>query len=336
IASAGFVSGLAVQLLIAPLADRGGAVLLGALALGAGVVGTLWFIFAASLAPLVAARVLLGCGLGLFDVVARKALVGLTTEGSGARLGTYLSASVGGFLLGPLLGAALQQFGFHAPFVAVLVLTIVAAGPALLWLHGAPIATVSTDQPASMLQLARRPGIRAAMLGQSVIFANIGIFDAVIDLYLEDLGAGNTTIGIVLLLVGAPLLVLPTMAGNWVEHIGPRRVLVPLLCAAGPAIAGFGMFPVLATIAVAGLVQGSIESFVFPTTQLLALDETGPQQAAAGQAVLGMTGLTAAGTTALLAPSVYASIGARPMFAAMGSLSVVAAVLAARQVRLMD
>ncbi len=336
IASAGFVSGLVIQLLIAPYADRGGVLGLGAIALACGVGGTVWFIVADRLLPLVAARLLLGCGLGLFDVVARKALVGLTVAGSGARLGSYLSANVGGFLLGPLLGASLQRFGFHAPFVAVLILTLVAGGPALLWLRGAPVARSASGASVSMLRLAARPGIRAAMLGQGIIFGNIGIFDAVIDLYLEDLGAGNTTIGIILLFVGAPLLVVPTFAGRWVEAIGPRRVLVPLLIAAAPAIAGFGLFPILATIAVAGLIQGTIESVVFPTTQLLALDETGPEMAASGQAVLGITGLAAAGAAAFAAPSIYSSIGARPLFLVMGALSAGSSILAARQLQRMD
>ncbi len=335
IASAGFVAGLVIQILIAPFADRGGVARLGAIALTAGVGGTVWFVFADSLFPLVAARTVLGFGLGLFDVVARKALVGLSTVGSGARLGSYLSANVGGFLLGPLLGASLQQFGFHAPFIAVGALTLAAAGPALLWLRGAPVA-ITSGESASMSSLVRRPGIRAAMLGQFVIFANIGIFDSTIDLYLEDLGASNTTIGIVLLLLGAPLLVLPTPAGTWVERIGPRRVLVPLLIAAGPAIAGFGMFPIVATIAIAGLVQGALESVIFPTTQLLALEESGAEKAATGQAVLGVTGLAAAGVTAFIAPSIYEAVGARPVFATMGAFSLFSAALAARQLRQMD
>ncbi len=335
IASSGFIAGLVIQLLVAPFADRGGIAILGAVALAAGVGGTVWFVFASSLLPLVAARLMLGCGLGLFDVVARKALVGVTSAGSGERLGAYLSASVGGFLLGPLLGASLQGFGFHAPFVAVGLLTVAAAGPALLWLRSVPIAT-TVGESASMRRLAMRPGIRAAMLGQFVVFANIGIFDSIIDIYLEDLGASNTTVGIVLLAVGAPLLVLPTLAGRWVEEIGPRRVLVPLLVAAGPVIAGFGMFPILLTIAIAGLIQGSIESVLFPTTQLLALEESGPEKAATGQAVLGVTGLGAAGLTALVGPLIYESIGARPLFAVMGAFSLGSAMLAARQLQLME
>ncbi len=335
IASAGFIAGLAIQLVVAPFADRGGLFRIGLFAFAFGIGGTIWFIAASTLWPLVAARTMLGLGLGLFDLAARKALVGEAVTGSGARLGSYLSANVAGFILGPLLGAVLSPLGFNAPFVAVGVLTAVAAGPALRWLRSAPIATAEPG-PGEFLVLLRHPALRAAMLAQFVIFGNIGIFDSVVDVYLTDLGAENATIGLILVAIGAPLVTLPTFAGRWVERVGPRRVLVPLLCAAVPAIAGFGLFPIILTVVLAGLLQGTVEATMFPTTQLLALEVTGPGRAAVGQAMLGTIGLGAAGVTAFIAPSIYEAFGARWLFAGMAGLTVIAAAAAARELRVID
>jgi predicted MFS family arabinose efflux permease len=177
--------------------------------------------------------------------------------------------------------------------------------------------------------------MHAAMLAQLMVFANIGIFDSVVDRYLTDLGASNTMVGLLLLAIGLPLVLLPSRAGRWVEQHGPRDVIVPLMLISSLSITGFGILPVVAVVAVAGLVQGTIESIIFPATQLLALDETGTEQAAAGQAMLGTIGMATAGLTAMLAPSVYAAVGARPLFGGMGVAAVGLAMIAARRLRAM-
>ena len=208
IAGAGFAGSLVVQILLAPYADRGRTFSVGAIGLGAGVVGCFWFVLADSLAAFAASRAVLGIGIGLFLVASRKAIIGLDETGSGERLGRLLSSNVAGFVFGPLLGALLADQGIDAPFI-LLGVGIVAVTPiALLWLRDAPVA-VSVVDLSGMWALRKRPGVQAAAAVQIVVFANIGIFDGTIDRYLTDLGAGNGTISLILLCAGVPLMILP-------------------------------------------------------------------------------------------------------------------------------
>jgi len=89
ISALAFLTAVATTLLFAPLGDRGNLEWLG----GAGIVltigGNLWIGYATELWSL---------------SISREALIGTTTEGSGQKIGTLLSAAVAGFIAGPGIG----------------------------------------------------------------------------------------------------------------------------------------------------------------------------------------------------------------------------------------
>jgi MFS family permease len=101
IAGAAFVAALVTQLTLARYADRG----YGALVLRGGVVaaaaGLLWFAFATELWQLVAARALLGGGVGMIMPPARRAIVLSATGNQGEQLGMLYGAYLAGFVFGP-------------------------------------------------------------------------------------------------------------------------------------------------------------------------------------------------------------------------------------------
>lgn len=325
IAAMGFLGALAVQLLLAPLADRGRIRTVAIVALASGTGGTLWLAVAEQLWQLAAARGFVGIGLGLFGVAARKAVIGESREGSGAKLGTLLSAGVAGFISGPPLGAALSEWGLAAPFLVLGGALALVSVPAQAAIGRARVAT-SIVRHRDLLRLLRLPGVQAAVAAQVLLFGFIGVFDAVIDRYLTDLGAGNRTVAAGLLAIGLPLLVLPARAGRWAERHGGSSSLRLALLVAVPSYAAYGLWAVPAAVIAVGFVGAAAEAVAFPSSQLVAVEETGASEAAIGQALLDTSGMTAAGISALAAPAVYGALGPRALFL---GYAVVAGALAA-------
>lgn len=330
IAGMGFLGALSVQLLLAPLADRGQARVVAVVGLASGTAGTMWLAVADQLWQLAAARGLVGAGLGLFQVAARKAVIGQDSSGSGARLGTLLSAGVAGFIAGPPLGAVLGQFGLPVPFVVLGVALAAVSFPAQAAIGRAPVAT-SVVRHRDLVRLLRRPRLQGAVAAQIVLFGFIGVFDAVIDRYLTDLGAGNAVVAVGLLCMGLPLLVLPSRAGRWAERRGGVGGLRLGLLVAVPCYALYGLWAAPLAVIAVGIVQATAEAVAFPSNQLVAVEETGAAEAATGQALLDTAGMVAAGLAALTAPAVYGRFGAEVLFGGYAALAAVLTAVALRR-----
>lgn len=307
IAGTGFGAALVAQLVLAPLADRGQSQTLAIVALACGIIGPVGFAYGTSMLVLATSRGLSGIGLGLFGLLARKALLGLDATGGGAKLGILLSTAVAGFIIGPIIGALLEPLGFRAPFLLVSAALIIIGIPATRTILQTPIAATPVDY-SDLGRLLARTKVQAAMLIQVIVFGFIGVFDAVIDRFLTDLGASTGRVAINILVVGGPMLFLPRIAGNLAERLGGTRVMLPALFGLIPAMLGYGLAPGLAIATVAGFVHGCSESFASISAQVLVLEVTGVERAALGAALLEAAGLTAATIGAVLAPIVYGSV----------------------------
>ena len=333
VVASGFAAALVAQLALAPLADRGRSAPLAIIAIVAGVIGPIAFAFGTNMAVLATARGLGGMALGLYGLLARKALLGLDTTGGGAKLGVLLSTGVGGFILGPVIGAAFERFGFAAPFLVVAG-TIAAAGiPATAVILRSPIATTVVDY-SDLGRLLRRPKVQAAMLVNVVVLGFIGVFDVTIDRFLTDLGASTGDVALVILTVGAPLLVFPRIAGNLAERYGAAAVMFPGLALLLPAMLGYGFAGSLLFAAACGILHGSTESFASVSAQVQVLEVTGAERAAVGSALLETAGLTSATAAAAIAPIVYGAHGSRTLYVAtalIGAALGLAAVIRTRQ-----
>ncbi len=335
IASAGFGVALVAQLAFSPLADRGRTRSLAAVAILAGVVGPIGFAYGQTVLILALSRGLSGVGLGLFQLLARKALLGLDASGGGAKLGTLLSTAVGGFIVGPLIGAALEPFGFEAPFLAVSAAIAVVGVPATVTILGTEIAAAPVDY-SDLGRLIRRPRVQSAMLVSIVVMGFIGVFDSIIDRFLTDLGAGTGMVAVVILFVGGPLLVLPRLAGNLAERRGGSQIMLFALPVLIAAQLGYGFGGVVVAVTIAGFVHGSAESFAAVSAQVLVLEVTGAERAAVGSALLDTAGLVSATVTSAVAPALYGQVGQQLFLwsAAVGSMLSLAALLRVRQARI--
>lgn len=323
IASMGFVAALASQLLLSPLADRGHTRELAFGGVIAAAAGTIGFAFVDQTWSLAGSRAAVGIGMGLFGVVARKALIGLDAEGAGAKLGAFHSVAVAGFISGPAFGAAAGRISFEAPFLIVGVLIALVGLPTAGLVAKADIATAPVSYSDARVLLKRRR-VQAALLMQVIFFGFIGIFDAVVDRFLTDLGGSTTSTAIVLLFTGAPLLVLPARMGALAERIGPARLVVPALAIALPAYALFGMMTSVVLIAMMGVLVASGEAIGTMAGQIMVLDETKAERAAIGSAMVEAAGMSIAAVTAILGPIVYGRVGPETLF---GGYALIAAGL---------
>jgi MFS family permease len=331
VAAAGFAAALAAQLLLAPMADQGRSRPLALIALATGVIGPIGFAYGSTMSVLALSRGLTGIALGLFSLLARKALLGLDATGGGAKLGLLLSTGVGGFICGPLIGASLEPLGFEAPFLAVSAAVALLGLPATNELLNAPIAATPVDY-GDLGRLLARPRVQAALLVQLVVFGFIGVFDAVVDRFLTDLGASTAQVAITILCVGAPLLVLPRIAGVTAERRGAGHVMFPALVVLIPAMFGYGVAGSVMAAAAFGILHGTGESFVSVGAQVLVLEVTGAERAAVGAALLDTAGFTSAAVTAAAAPMVYGRYGGTALFVSTGLAAVVIALIALQRV----
>ncbi|MDH4276774.1 MAG: hypothetical protein OEZ14_07200 [Acidimicrobiia bacterium] len=331
IAGTGFGAALVVQTMLSPLADRGVKVPLSIVALGAGVLGPVGLAYGSSTLVLAGSRGLSGIGLGLFALLARKALIGLDATGGGAKLGMLLSVAVAGFISGPFIGYLFEPWGFEAPFLAVSAALIVVGAPATMAILRSEFATTPVDYSV-IGQLLRRPRIQSALLVQCIVLGYVGVFDSIVDRFLTDLGASTGDVARAIMVVGFPMLILPRIAGNWAEALGGTRVMLPALLCLVPIMVGYSLVPTALWFAAVGLLHGSAESFASISSQVLVLEVTGAEKAAVGTGLLDAAGLISAAVAAGLAPLIYGASG-KGVFVITASAGAMFAGLALWRIR---
>ena len=313
IAGSGFASALLIQVAVAPFIDRGFAGVAVVIAIAAAVLGSFGFVFAEQTWTLAASRALSGIGIGLFSIVARKALIGVDITGGAKKVGMLFSFGVAGFISGPAIGSALGTVTFELPFIVLGVTQLILGVPAVLLISRAPIAAAHVDY-SQLGNLLRQPGIQAAIGGQVALWGFIGLFDATVDRYLTDIGLSGLQIAAGLLAVGVPLIALPPSAGALAERVGARRVFLPALIALVPAIWIYGYVTGLAIFIVIGVVEGVIEAYATMGTQVLVLEATGAERVAIGTAAIEAVGFGAGLVTALIGPVAYGALGQHWLF----------------------
>ena len=133
IAGSAFLAALVTQLTLARYADRGYARLLLRLGVFASAAGLLWFGLATELWQFVAARALLGAGIGTIMPPARRAIVLTSTGNQGERLGILYAAYLSGFVFGPPIAGLLTMVAdVRLPFLLLGLLVVITS----VWVAG--------------------------------------------------------------------------------------------------------------------------------------------------------------------------------------------------------
>ena len=327
IAFAGLFTGVLSQLFLARYSDRGYAVIMMRVGIATAAFGMLWMVFATSLWQWIAARLLLGLGSGMVGPAIRRVIIARDPQRVGANLGRQTAFDVAGFVLGPALAAGLAQFfGLRAPFIVLTVVYVLA-----VFLVGkvttAQDAAASEISTAKRFSLIRLPAMQSALFAAIAFYLTIGMFEALWSILLRDQGAETWLIGVTLSLFTIPMIVFAPKGGALAQRIGPIRVVTVSITVAAIATCLYGFVPLWFLIVISGF-HAIADAYTMPANQVAVAVSTPPDQLAAGQGLLGATGLAIAAASALIGSAVYDVYGRGSIFAGTAVLMMVCLGLA--------
>lgn len=326
IAGASFLTSFFAYLGLSRLADRGYAK---AMLMAGSVVGSAALVltaYAHNLWLLVFARAMLGLAEGVFVPAARRVVLDWSPDRPGEVLGTIMAASVGGFLLGPVIGGLLApRFGLEVPFLIPAVL-VAAAIPVIARLR-APVPTAAVGE-SSFLGLLRNRFVLAGILFMCVDFLTFGVFDSVWSRLLTDAGASTEFIGVTFAIVALPLLFLTRVLGRLVDGRSPMSVAVPGVGAMLIALLGYVWLQTPIALAGAALVQGFGVAAISPAGSALVASGSPPDRIAQGQGLMEAVGFAVAAAAALPSGLIYGSLGKAALFSGVAGIAAVLAATA--------
>ena len=306
--TASFLAGFVAQVGLSRYADRGfgRAMLIGGVLVSVG--GLLWLAFAQHLVELIGARVVLGLGEGAFVPAARRVVIERNPNNVGAALGRLSSCTVGGFLLGPPIGAVLADaFGLRAPFF-VLAALLACSVPTVMRMR---VPAHAGDAPRRALRvLMRRRGIRAGLLLGATLYVPIGVYDSLWARFLEDRGATRLFVAFSLTIFAAPIALLAPVGGRLADRYGPLRVGATCAVCTVPFVIAYGFVETPMILACIAFVHSIFDSGSTPAGQAAVAAASPPELVAAGQGLYEATGLVIAAASAAVAAPLYGQWGA--------------------------
>ena len=296
------------------------------LVLGAlvGGVAMLWIGLASELWELVAARGLVGLGEGLVVPAARRVALGWS-ERPGRELGSVFSASVGGFVLGPIVGALLAEtFDLSTPFSVAALLSFCTI-PFLARLTEPPVAEQKTT--GGILSLLRHPLVATGVLLGMAEFLSIGALEAVWARLLTDLGASTTWIGFSFTVLLLPIVLLAPIGGRVADKYQPVRIGLLGALLLVPIVYMYGVMTTLIGFAALGAVHAATSAFISPSAGAAVALGSPPDRIAQGQGALEAFGFLSAALSAAGAGWAYGALGASGLFALLAALGLVLVIV---------
>ena len=322
IAFAGLFTGVLSQLFLARFSDRGYAVVMMRVGIATAAFGMLWMTFATPLWQWIAARLLLGLGSGMVGPAIRRVIIARDPQRVGANLGRQTAFDVAGFVLGPALAAGLAQvFGLRAPFIFLTVAYVVAiffVGRVTTAADAAASETAKTKHPS----LLRLPAMQSALFAAIAFYLTIGMFEALWSILLRDLDAATWLIGVTLSVFTIPMIIFAPKGGALAQRIGPIRVVTVSVTIAAIATCLYGFLPLWFLIVLSG-VHAVADAYTMPANQVAVAVSTPPDQLAAGQGLLGATGLAVAAASALIGSVIYDAYGRGTIFTGTAVLMMI-------------
>ncbi len=336
IAGSAFLAGLVAQLWLSRYADRGYATLLLRAGVVSAAVGLLWFAVATEVWQFIAARALLGAGVGMIVPPARRAIVvdARLPDGrpgpAAERLGTFYAAYLTGFVFGPPIAGVLAVVGdVRLPFavlgVAVLATLVAVARLDLPELDGAAQTRTADDKRVIRRLISNRQLVAALLVIVSFRYS-IGVFEPLWAVHLDDLGASTMVITLSLTGFALPMIAVARRAGRLSDRYGPRLVSLLAALATVPMMASYGYLGILWIVIAVAIPHGLMEALLSPGSQAAVSDAADDRDQASAQGLAEAGGSAAAAMGAFSAPALFDWLGPGPAWAI--AAGVMAALLA--------
>ena len=321
IAGAGFLTGLLVQLFIAPFADRGHSKRLIIIGLVLAGVGSLMFSTGTTLFQFVIARAVVGSSFGFVFPAVRALAANLDPNRSGERMGKVVSVELIGFVCGPLLGGILiDPIGLSATFFVfglVAFVTVVIVAPRTF-----PALVQTGESQKLSIELLRHPRMVVAVLVVMAIQLPIGVYDALWDRYLTDLGGSNIMVGFSFALYSVPFMLLSSAGGRIADRGEPQRIALWSMIVVAPFVFFYGFFDILWIVVGLNIFEGVAQAIAYPATVAAVAKAAPIGRASAAQGLSGSAGLVGAMIMAFTMPSVYGHYGPTVTFGVVFVLMV--------------
>ncbi len=332
IAFAGLFTGVLSQLFLARFSDRGYAVVMMRVGIAFAAFGMLWMSFSTALWQWIAARLLLGLGSGMVGPAIRRIIIARDPQRVGSNLGRQTAFDVAGFVLGPALAAVLAEWlGLRAPFLVLTVAYVLA-----IFLVGrvttAGDAAPAESSPSGRSSLLRLPAMQSALFSAIAFYLTIGMFEALWSILLRDQGAATWLIGLTLSLFTIPMIIFAPKGGAMAQRRGPIVIVSFSITAAAIATFAYGVAPLWLLIALSGI-HAVADAFTMPANQVAVAMSSPPDQFAAGQGLLGATGLAIAALSALIGAAVYDAYGRGAIFTGTAVLMMVCLLISRQRWR---
>ena len=309
IAGTGFALGLVVQLFVAPLADRGHGRKLIQIGLALAGIGSVVFVFGDSLGWFIVGRAFVGASLGCTFPAVRALAANLDRSRSAERLGAVAGTEIGGFVTGPLVGSLLiDPFGLDATFLvfgAMAVFALVVIMPRKF-----PELISSNESRRLSFDLMRIRSMRVALILTLAVTFPTGMFDALWDRFLDDLGGNNAMTGLTFAVYGLPFILFSSRAGKLIDKRSPVAVVLWLVIPISLLTISYGIVKQPWIILGIGLFEGILQATMIPAA-LSAIAKAAPLgRASAAQGLSGATTVLGQMIAAFTAPSIYGAYGA--------------------------
>lgn len=198
-------------------------------------------------------------------------------EERGAAFGWLGSSISAGFMLGPAAGGIMVDvLGFASPFIFGGVTSILTAAFLLRrmrnYMPGAKPSELAGETPEAAEAQARRqiPAelFRPALLSALVLIAASGIEDGLFislwSLWLNDLHASNSFIGLTFITFSLPLMLLMPITGKWADKYRLAPIIAIPATLASIIYLIYGLTDSLPLIAALGLVEGTLMAMRLP------------------------------------------------------------------------
>jgi DHA1 family multidrug resistance protein-like MFS transporter len=335
IAGTGFLAGFIVNLFLAPQSDKGYAKHMIMIGMVLGATGSVLLALGESLNEFIVARAVIGAAFGLVFPAVRALLANVDTGRRGLLLGRLAGVELFGFVLGPLIGGLMiDPFGLSNTFLFFAVLNLVSL--LAVTFRKFPLLTQTTDSGRPSISLLKIREIRVAVLVFMAIQAPVGIFDALWDRYLTDLGGGNAMVGISFALYTIPFILFSSYGGRLADRYNPQKVSMFAMILVVPAVTGYGLFPSLPPVIALNVVEGVVQAITYPAAAAAVAVAAPVGRASAAQGLAGAAGLLMSMLIAFFSPSIYGAAGAAVAFGSVGvlmaALTAIAAIIYVRTV----
>jgi MFS family permease len=314
IAGAAFVGALVTQLSLSRYADRGHGGLLMRSGVIASATGLLWFGFADELWQFIAARAVLGTGVGVIVPAARRFIIVSAGADQGRQLGAFYGAYIAGFVIGPpLAGALTVAFDVRVPFLMLGMVT----GLTFFSLRRLEIPAADVDVHSAKGVLRRLIHSREMVAALLVVISfrySVGVFEPLWAPHLDNLGASTMIVTLSLSAFALPMLVIARWAGGLSDRHNPRLTSLLSALVTVPLMASYGWITAVPVLFVAMLPHGIMEAIQSPGSQAAVANAAPVDDAASAQGLGEAMGSAASMIGALTAAPLYAWLGPGPAF----------------------